>query len=52
MVISREYDQAGKATALMVIKTDSTPDPKLLEKLRNHPGILKVKSVTLPPRNG
>ena len=52
MVISREYDAAGKATALMVIKTDSTPDPKLLEKLRNHPGILKVKSVALPPRKG
>jgi D-3-phosphoglycerate dehydrogenase len=51
MVISREYDAAGKATALMVIKTDSPPDPKLLENLRNHPGILKVKSVTLPPRS-
>jgi D-3-phosphoglycerate dehydrogenase len=52
MVISREYDKAGKATALMVIKTDSAPDPALLEKLRAHPGILKVKSVALPPRNG
>lgn len=50
MVISREYDKSGKATALMVIKTDSTPDGKLLESLRARPGILKVKSVALPPR--
>jgi D-3-phosphoglycerate dehydrogenase / 2-oxoglutarate reductase len=52
MVISREFDKAGKATALMVIKTDSTPDPKLLDSLRARPGILKVRSVALPSRNG
>jgi D-3-phosphoglycerate dehydrogenase len=50
MVISREYDKAGKATALQVIKTDSTPSPALLDSLRSRAGILKVKSVNLPPR--
>lgn len=50
MVISREYDKAGKATALQVIKTDSTPDPKLLDSLKSRAGILKVKSVALPAR--
>jgi len=50
MVISREYDKSGKATALQVIKTDSTPDPKLLESLKKSPGILKVQSVSLPAR--
>ncbi|CAA9397880.1 MAG: D-3-phosphoglycerate dehydrogenase [uncultured Phycisphaerae bacterium] len=51
MVISRAYDKSGKATALMVIKTDSAPDAKLLGGLRARPGILKVKSVALPPRD-
>ncbi|QOV87685.1 phosphoglycerate dehydrogenase [Humisphaera borealis] len=50
MVISREYDKAGKATAFQVIKTDSSPDAKLLESLKARPGILKVKSVALPAR--
>jgi D-3-phosphoglycerate dehydrogenase len=50
MVISREFDKTGKATALMVIKTDSTPDPKLLDSLRARPGILRAKSVALPAR--
>ena len=50
MVISREYDKSGKATAFQVIKTDSSPDAKLLESLKARPGILKVKSVALPVR--
>ena len=51
MVISREFDQAGNATALMVIKTDSAPPDALLNRLRARPNILLVKSVVLPPRN-
>ena len=50
MVISRDFDKAGKATALQVIKTDSTPDAKLLAHLKSQPGILKVQAVQLPPR--
>ena len=48
MVISRAFDKEGKATALMVIKTDSTPTDALLSGLRSRPNILKVKSVVLP----
>jgi D-3-phosphoglycerate dehydrogenase len=50
MVISRSIDSAGKATALMLIKTDSEPTVALVEKLRAQPNILKVKSVVLPAR--
>jgi D-3-phosphoglycerate dehydrogenase len=50
MVISRQYDQDGKATALMVIKTDSDPQPALFAKLKAKSNILKVKSLVLPPR--
>ena len=50
MVISREFDKEGKATALMVLKTDTEPPTALLEKLRAVPNILRVKSVVLPPR--
>jgi D-3-phosphoglycerate dehydrogenase len=50
MVISREIDADGKATALMVIKTDSAPADSLFNRLKARPNILKVKSLTLPPR--
>jgi D-3-phosphoglycerate dehydrogenase len=45
MVISRE-----SATALMLIKTDSTPPDGLLNRLRARPGILRVRALTLPAR--
>jgi D-3-phosphoglycerate dehydrogenase / 2-oxoglutarate reductase len=51
MVISREFDKDGAATALMVIKTDSVPPDALLNRLRARPNILRVKSLVLPPRN-
>src|SRR3954469_16831405 len=51
MVISREFDKDGTATALMVIKTDSPPPEALLNRLRARPNILRVKSLVLPPRN-
>jgi D-3-phosphoglycerate dehydrogenase / 2-oxoglutarate reductase len=50
MVISREFGNDGKATALMVIKTDSPPPDSLLNKLKARPNILRVKSLVLPPR--
>ncbi|MGD0463297.1 MAG: phosphoglycerate dehydrogenase [Tepidisphaeraceae bacterium] len=50
MVISREFEADGKATALMVIKTDSEPPASLLERLKSRPNILKVKSLVLPAR--
>jgi hypothetical protein len=50
MVISRSIDASGKATALMLIKTDSEPPVALVENLRARPYILRVKSVVLPPR--
>ena len=51
MVISREFDKAGKATAIMLLKTDSPPPTDLLEKLRSRPNILRVKALALPARN-
>jgi hypothetical protein len=51
MVISRSFDDHGKATALMLIKIDSQPPATLVEKLRARPNILRVKSVVLPVRN-
>ena len=50
MVISRSIDETGKATAIMLIKTDSEPPADLVAKLRARPNILFVKSVVLPPR--
>jgi D-3-phosphoglycerate dehydrogenase len=52
MVISRETDPQGAATALMVIKTDSAPPDALLNRLKARPGILRVKALALPARNG
>jgi len=51
MVISREIGADGKATALMVLKTDSAPPTTLLDQLRARPNIIKVKSMVLPARN-
>jgi hypothetical protein len=50
MVISRSFDPDGKATALMLLKTDSEPSAALVEKLRTQSHILRVKSVVLPSR--
>jgi D-3-phosphoglycerate dehydrogenase / 2-oxoglutarate reductase len=49
MVISREVRADGNQ-ALMVMKTDSVPDMATMEKLRARPNILRVRTVTLPPR--
>src|SRR5688500_15232404 len=51
MVISRERDASGNATALMVIKTDSAAPEALLNRLKARPGILRVKALSLPARN-
>jgi len=51
MVISREFDKAGKATALMLLKIDSPPPANLLEALRARPNILRAKALSLPARN-
>jgi D-3-phosphoglycerate dehydrogenase len=51
MVISRSFDKGGKATAIMLIKTDSQPPAELVNKLRAKANILKVKCVVLPPRS-
>jgi D-3-phosphoglycerate dehydrogenase len=50
MVISREITPDGKATALMVIKTDSNPPDSLINRLKARPNILKVKTLVLPAR--
>jgi D-3-phosphoglycerate dehydrogenase len=51
MVISRTIGTDGKATALMMIKTDSEAPAALLNRLRARPNILHVRSVVLPPRS-
>jgi D-3-phosphoglycerate dehydrogenase / 2-oxoglutarate reductase len=51
MVISREIGKDGKATAFMVIKTDSAPTDALLNRLRARPNILRVQPVVLPARD-
>jgi D-3-phosphoglycerate dehydrogenase len=50
MVISRAINKDGTATALMLIKTDSTPPEAPLDSLRAKPNILRVKALTLPAR--
>ena len=50
MVISRDVNKDGIATALMVLKTDSEPPASLLEKLRARPNIIRVKALSLPRR--
>jgi D-3-phosphoglycerate dehydrogenase len=51
MVISRDVNKDGTATALMMLKTDSAPPASLLEKLRSRPNITRVKALSLPARN-
>jgi D-3-phosphoglycerate dehydrogenase / 2-oxoglutarate reductase len=51
MVISRAFGKDGKATAFMVIKTDSAPTDALLNRLRARPNILRVQPVVLPARD-
>ena len=51
MVISREKNPDGTATAFMVLKIDSVPPEALINRLRARPNIVRVKSVTLPARN-
>jgi len=51
MVISRAFAKDGKATALMVIKTDSEAPAALLSSLRAQPGIVRARSLVLPARN-
>lgn len=51
MVISRDVNKDGSATALMMLKTDSAAPPALLEKLRSRPNITRVKALSLPARN-
>ncbi len=48
MVISRVSNKDDGATALMVLKVDSTPPAKLLEDLRARPNILRVKPLLVP----
>ena len=50
MVISREKNPDGSASALMVIKTDSAPTPELIETLKGRSHIVRVRTVTLPKR--
>lgn len=50
MVISRDVQPDGRATALMVLKVDSAPPADLVADLRGRPGILRVKCVQLPAR--
>jgi hypothetical protein len=50
MVISREFDKDGVPHALMVLKTDSEAPPALVNRLKARPGILRVKTLALPPR--
>jgi D-3-phosphoglycerate dehydrogenase len=51
MVISRDVNKDGSATALMMLKTDSAAPAALLEKLRSRPNITRVKALSLPARN-
>jgi D-3-phosphoglycerate dehydrogenase len=50
MVISRSFDKDGNAHALMLIKTDSAAPEALINRLSARPGIVRVKSLVLPPR--
>ena len=51
MVISRDVAKDGSATALMVLKTDSEAPDALVNRLRARPNIVKVKTLSLPPRD-
>ena len=51
MVISREKNPDGTATAFMILKTDSEAPAALLNRLRARPNIVRVASVALAARN-
>ena len=51
MVLSREKHSDGSASVLMVLKTDSEPTAALINRLKARPNIVRVKTLTLPPRN-
>jgi D-3-phosphoglycerate dehydrogenase len=51
MVISREKNPDGTATAFMILKTDSEATQALLNRLKARPNIVRVSAVNLPPRN-
>lgn len=48
MTISRRDTGDGKATALMVLKTDAKADEALVARMSHTPGVLKIASVELP----
>jgi D-3-phosphoglycerate dehydrogenase len=50
MVLSRDVRPDGTAYALMLVKVDSAPSQELIDELRRHPGILRVRTVHLPSR--
>ena len=50
MVISRQKQPDGSATALMLIKSDMPAPESLIIRLKARPNIVRVKSVNLPPR--
>ncbi len=52
MVISRVFHADGSAHALSLLKVDSAPSATLIDELRKNPGILRVKTANLPPRDG
>jgi D-3-phosphoglycerate dehydrogenase len=51
MVISRDFNPDGTARALMLLKVDSPPGAAVVDRLRAHPGIVRMKTVTLPARD-
>lgn len=51
MTITRHVATDGTAHALMLLKVDSAPSTEVVERLRKHPGLLRVKTVACPPRD-
>ena len=51
MTITRDVSTDGTAHALMLLKVDSAPSTEVVERLRKHPGLLRVKTVACPPRD-
>ncbi|QDU71154.1 phosphoglycerate dehydrogenase [Mucisphaera calidilacus] len=48
MTISRRASSEGNVTALMLLKVDAAPEPKVLEQVSTCAGILKAAAVKLP----
>ena len=51
MTITRDVASDGTAYALMLLKVDSAPGKEVVESLRKHPGLLRVKTVACPTRD-